>query len=236
MNQNKCPSCGASAIQSNNCEYCGSFLVRFKGSDQNISEKIDQYKSSVHTEFPEIHKLIENIIKKQDKISGYRPLSIIDTGLSDVTMNIGDNESIFQIVETKSGVALEIYFKENNENLRSFRGMSDFWLFKDHNDYDYNSAKGYPLSYEIDFGGDIDNATRVVSEFLKKVCGKTANDFIEYENFDETENAGIKDHKGVNYSDGDDDDDDEEKTGCFRTIFNWVGSLMFFYVIYELIF
>jgi len=51
-----CPNCGASATNLENCEYCGSFLVRF--TDQNISFDHDHY-SEESTGDPSNYKIGE---------------------------------------------------------------------------------------------------------------------------------------------------------------------------------
>lgn len=186
MNQNKCPSCGAIASKQTNCEYCGSFLVRFKNADSTIFEKVSRFQSGGHEEFREVRKLIESMIEKQNTNHLNKPLSIIDTGIDDVTINIGDNELLFQKVETKSGIAVEVFFQQKNVNLNNFRNMDEYLLFDQYDGY-YDGTNANQLCYRIDFGNDIDSATKVLSSFLKTVCKKTENDHIEYENFDETE-------------------------------------------------
>lgn len=186
MNQNKCPSCGAIASKQTNCEYCGSFLVRFKNADSAIFDKVSRFQSEGSEEFREVRKLIERMIEKQNINHLNKPLSIIDTGIDDVTINIGDNELLFQKVETKSGIAIEVFFEQKNVNLNNFRNMDEYLLFDQYDGY-YDGTNPNQLCYRIDFGNDIDSATKVLSSFLKTVCKKTENDHIEYENFDETE-------------------------------------------------
>lgn len=228
LDQNKCPSCGAVASNLSNCEFCGSFLVRFKNSPEDKYSLAEAYAARSHHEYREVRKLVQQIVEKQNLNSSNQPLSIIDTGLKDVTINIGDNELLFKKVEAKSGIALEIFFEEKNENLRKFRASPDFWLFEQYDGY-YDGTNGHVTCYRIDFGGDLDGAVRVLTEILKEVCGKTERDFIEYENFDETE-AGLDSNRA--YSNG--EDIDEGDAPIWRKFANWIGGAFLAYFVLKI--
>lgn len=188
-----CPNCGANTTNTQNCEYCGSLLVRFveKGIDVNKTS----YTNNDNV-FPYLIEALKQNIKLQD---GMQPV-VTDISWVDKTGPMFENRTI-SILSTSTGCAwgdgapitsferakgLAIVFQiqfiednpyvqevnyENSQKIKRFSLLDSFPLFMYH-DFEYkdkNHNNIYCQEYAINFGEDIEGAARLVSEILAAV-------------------------------------------------------------------
>jgi len=227
----KCPNCGANATNHQNCEYCGSLLVRFveKGIDlskttylsdaevfpgltehlrQNLRLQKDNPEQFVATD------LYFNFIKKGAQ-TGYNGLSVLRTGFA----NWIDNSRIDNYGKTEGLVICfrfeydqfnpTEYEKMYYEQHSRFKELDCFQLFteKIHDDYCHE--------YALDFGCDPEGAARLVSDILQKVFLVPLTEKIEVQTGVGVENVNrMRNQQNIKYGlepsypqENDDDDD-----------------------------
>lgn len=78
----KCPNCGANATNHQNCEYCGSLLVRFVDKDIDLSKTT--YTSNAEV-FPNLIQNLQRNLKMQDN-------SLVDSVATDIYREVGKQE------------------------------------------------------------------------------------------------------------------------------------------------
>lgn len=203
-----CPNCGANTTNAQNCEYCGSLLVRFveKGIDLSHSNYLNN-----NEVFP---GLIEEL-KRNLKLQEENPDLVVVTDLFKETAT-GDKSAVSIIssllwadgtdspefvrskgkkqlcitngFDTYTDVSLAKEFNDEvNAQLAKFRQLDSFPLFTAHN-CTYTDEYGfsrYGREYAINFGEDAEGAARLVSEILIKVEGWSPAD-----SYDMFTNAG----------------------------------------------
>lgn len=194
----RCPNCGASITNTDNCEYCGSLLVRF------TKRGIDLSKTSYLSNDRVYPGLIENLkrnLQLQDTYLGqeyvatdiYRSKewSINDhsNGFCTSVIQLSkcifkDGQLIFPNMIGVKGLCVALYFgtyvqqeglEEYNQKqmdlLERFKQLDSFSLFTPHQCY-YTEKSGYQRKaqeYAINFGCDAVGAARLVSEIMEKV-------------------------------------------------------------------
>lgn len=175
-----CPNCGANTKNYHNCEYCGSLLVRYAAENKEVDKTV--FGDTV----PDIPGLKEELKKN---ISYQKIKKEGDVVVTTVTDSQG---LMFQVIETANcnigtmannpfagqyerGVSLRVTFETRNED-------SDFaenerirlnW-FKQQDFYFLFTQQNLPVGvyYYIDFGEDIDNATKLISSIMAVSNGK----------------------------------------------------------------
>ena len=191
----KCPNCGANATNHQNCEYCGSLLVRF--ADKGIDLSKTTYMSNAEV-FPGLIQHLQQNLRMQENSdevvvtdiygelgkegdTGGYIMSVLQTGkchwFDDQDINLGDGDIGFCI-----SVGFCTVVDESDENARNFNRLIDeqlarferlecFPLFTPHACYgtDDNGYKRRIREYAIDFGKDVEGAARLISEILQKV-------------------------------------------------------------------
>ena len=185
-----CPNCGANTTNTQNCEYCGSLLVRFveKGIDLSHTSYLNN-----NAVFP---GLVEEL-KRNLELQSENPRDFIATDLYKVKHDYGDVITIMKKFRWNDGtvspefygkkkglcIALDFntymdvanYKKYNDEQdaeLAKFRQLDSFPLFTAHNGtYKSGGISMYERSYAINFGEDAEGAARLISEILIKVKG-----------------------------------------------------------------
>lgn len=192
----RCPNCGANATNHQNCEYCGSLLVRFvdKGIDlsktsytsnaevfpgliQNLQQNLRMQESSNESVITDIFREIG----KQEENSNGHVLSGVRTG----RCTWSDGQDI-RIAKGNKGLQVGLVFQwvlENNDNekvikfnhlteehLSQFEKLESFPLFTPHTSYGKTfGMKTKSCDYAIDFGQDVEGAARLISEIMQKV-------------------------------------------------------------------
>ena len=191
-----CPNCGANATNTQNCEYCGSLLVRFvdKGIDLSSTSYLDD--SFV---FPGLkEKLKENLLMQERDSENEGVWTEIrwkkNTGLEDWLMvfpdeDDDDEEDFDSATENKTPhipqLVIRVQFinftdnskiafennKEQDEQLMRFTQLKSYPLFTHIERERSETEDVYCRDFEINFGQDAEGAARLISEILIKVKG-----------------------------------------------------------------
>ena len=199
-----CPNCGANTTNAQNCEYCGSLLVRFveKGIDlSNTTYTNDcitfpglaaELKKNLRLqeENPEkgvVTDLFAKIDNIPDSISIMRPGYCLWLDEQPINLGNGSDGLIVSICFERLAdfCGDEDFNKEMDDQLNRFKQLDCFELFASHSAYD-SVDKIYRREYAIDFGNDAEGAARLISEILQKVKGWTLE-----ANFDMLTNVGV---------------------------------------------
>lgn len=169
-----CPNCGASTTNGHNCDFCGSLLVRFVAENKDVdtitfgenAKEMAGLKDALkqNLSYQKIKRADEVVVTNIFNSEGYL-VQVVETA----NCNVGTaGENPFLGVYDH-GVALRIAFEIRNEDpefaeaekirLNWFKKQSYYFLFTQQN---------LPVGvyYYIDFGEDIDNATRLLSSIL----------------------------------------------------------------------
>lgn len=193
----KCPNCGANTTNAQNCDYCGSLLVRFV--DKGIDLSKTSYTNDSAT-FPGLAEELKRNLQLQEK----NPGESVVTDLWTLKADTGDSEFIgvlrsgkcdwadgqeMNISDSKNGLIIGMRFdtlvdgngnddwsKKQMKNLEAFKKLDSFPLFTGHTcNYTVYGQERYCREYAIDFGNDAEGAARLISEILQKVYGWTMN-------------------------------------------------------------
>ena len=201
-----CPNCGANTTNAQNCEYCGSLLVRFVEKGIDLSNTT--YTNDCIT-FPGLAAELKKNLRLQEE----NPEECVVT---DLYAKIGDDVNACGILRTgyccwqddqdielgngSDGLIViksfdryvdlngtEDFNKEMDDRLSRFKQLDCFELFTSHTctSVDEYGYKRYFREYAIDFGKDAEGAARLISEILQKVNGWTLET-----NFDMLTNVG----------------------------------------------
>lgn len=174
-----CPNCGANITNTQNCEYCGSLLVRFvdKGIDLSKTKYIDKSKIS-----NKILKALQVDLKMQEHTT--------QSVVVDLYKRISDNAYIYIGCVLRSGFALfadgtkissnrsnglcvvftfsDATFADINYN-KKFKQLDCFSLFdaRSHTNKDGHRQR----EFFIDFGSDAEGAALLLSDVISNVYG-----------------------------------------------------------------
>lgn len=187
----ECPNCGAPATNHQNCEFCGSLLVRFADKDIDLSRT--SYLSNDAVIPGLINQLEKNLsLQESGKFAGtdlYIDDSQWASGKNNFCFVCGADHICFQddqhafpnAIEGETSLASCFTFLVYNDNTISplererhnrFKALPSFPLFTphfssgNHNGYDY-----IYYEYAIDFGKDAEGTARLISEISNKVFG-----------------------------------------------------------------
>lgn len=191
-----CPNCGANTTNHQNCDFCGSLLVRFVGTEVNLDQTsylsndfclpglIDALKENIRLqkEYPDetVATDIVNPFNDDGAIVNYLCFVMKSSRMENIK-----GEHIFKDAKPLSiavGFAFSQYTdkdyapefnKIRRERLDAFTKLPSSQLFKKEigfgDDNDGYQQKVY--SYCIDFGEDVEGAARLISEIAVKVYG-----------------------------------------------------------------
>lgn len=158
--EHRCPNCGANYTNTNNCEYCGSLLVRFveKGIDLSNTSYLSDEKTipGLATELRknlQLQKTTDDVVvtdvykvfqDDEDHDSNFE-LSVMRTGYgyyegSETPIVINDNKSgltiVYRVIETLNPEDEYYYNEEMEEYHRAtwdyFKSLPSFPLFTQH--------------------------------------------------------------------------------------------------------
>lgn len=195
-----CPNCGANTTNAQNCEYCGSLLVRFVERGIDLSHTSYTNNSGV---FPGLIEELNRNLKLQEENPGvgvatdlWKMVETDESSTICIMSNLmwaDDTVSSEFEISTKKQLCISLAFgtytdvskpaiKEFNQGqdakLAKFRQLDSFPLFTPHS-CAYVDAQGssrYEREYAINFGEDAEGAARLVSEILIKVNGWSPTD------------------------------------------------------------
>ena len=189
-----CPNCGANTTNAQNCEYCGSLLVRFveKGIDLSHTSYlnnnavfpglVEELKRNLKLQSENLNVVVVTDMLKETATGNKSCISIIssllwadDTKSPEFDRSEGKKQLCISIgFDTYTDVANHKEFNdEMDAQLARFRQLDSFPLFTAHNctyEDEYGSSC-YGREYAINFGEDAEGAARLVSEILIKVKG-----------------------------------------------------------------
>lgn len=194
-----CPNCGANTTNAQNCEYCGSLLVRFV--DKGIDIKNTSY-SNNNNVFPYLISALKQNIKFQD---GRQPvatdiswdshtISIISTSTGCVwgdgtpisSFELTKGLAIVVQIEVVTNPVMESQVRDNQKNIQKikrFASLDSFPLFISHEfEYkDIGDSNYYCQEFALNFGEDIEGTARLVSEILTDVFRLNPSDKLDIE-------------------------------------------------------
>lgn len=192
-----CPNCGANTTNAQNCDYCGSLLVRFV--ERNIDLSGTSYLNNDKVIPGLIKHLEQNLLTQKNseesvatdinfKINnGYSCISVLRQGLADwmdhTRISLSDQTEgllvcfVFATYSESSSVN-ENFNSEMNQLERKFKNLPSFDLFTPNRCYytDSDGAKRKASQYAIYFGHDSEGAARIISEVIEKVYGLNLDD------------------------------------------------------------
>lgn len=174
-----CPNCGVSTTNVENCEHCGSFLVRFvdKGIDLSKTSYINDSAT-----FPRLATELKRNLKLQEEHTDNYVTTDLwyqnEAGYSEGVC-INDNGSErglcvvlgFQTYTNANDDWQKQYNRHVKRQLETFKKLDCFTLVTSRifNDVDKSGHERYCREYTIDFGNDAEGAARLTSEILQKV-------------------------------------------------------------------
>ena len=182
-----CPNCGAKTTNTENCEHCGSLLVRFDEKGIDISESsyfdntlvfpglIDELKNNLRLQ-AEGKKAQTDIFWAEDDYS-ITVLNLCETSESEsqsTPIQLSIELDFSQDINPESPDDYDANTKSEKE-LMKFTQLLSFPLFtsKLYKDEEFNLLHRY---YTINCGQDADGTARLLSEILIKVMGLTPFD------------------------------------------------------------
>lgn len=195
-----CPNCGANTTNAQNCEYCGSLLVRFVERGIDLSHTNYTNNSGV---FPGLIEELNRNLKLQEENPGVGVATdlqkmvnntectciCIMSGLKwlDGTVSPEFDGSdkkqlcialVFSTCTDVSEPVLKEFNQGQDAELAKFRQLDSFPLFTPHSCayVDEQGNSRYEREYAINFGEDAEGAARLVSEILIKVKGWSPTD------------------------------------------------------------
>lgn len=233
-----CPNCGANTTNAQNCEYCGSLLVRF------VEKGIDLSHTSYLNNDAVFPGLVEEL-KRNLKLQSENPAEWVSTDLSKLVewedkegeyINImsdliwADGTASPEFSKGKKQLCIGFSFenfidfpelKEYNARvdarLVKFRQLDSFPLFTAHNCTieDEDGFSRYVREYAINFGEDAEGAARLVSEILVKVYGWSPKDpYDMFTNVDDDILRARDEWRAAHGFTEDSADDDSANGGC----------------------
>lgn len=250
-----CPNCGANTTNADNCEFCGSLLVRFVEKGIDLSNT--SYLSNTEV-FPGLIKELEQNLAMQEQgdestvtdicranniKDNYACLCVLRTGEcvwaddQDIILSKSNKGLVIALdfstyVDTSDSECIK-FNKEEERKLNLFKQLPSFELFTPHNcfykDEDGEQRKG--MEYAIDFGEDAEGAARLISEILIKVFDVPLDENLEfYTNYgnDKVEETRRMVNKSRGNSYDGDDDNDNEGGQSFPSWVYWVAGLILF--------
>lgn len=172
-----CPNCGANITNTQNCEYCGSLLVRF------VDKGIDLAKTSYLNNSFVSNKLLKNLQQalKMQQQADDQPVAIDiyqrkNFG-KEVCRNIGsvlrsgracfDDGTSIPCDKTYGLCIIIGFYRWSNTAHERFKSLDCFPLFTQRDCFD--SKDGKVTEYYIDFGEDADGAHHILADIFKNV-------------------------------------------------------------------
>lgn len=191
----QCQSCGASASNLKNCEFCGSLFVRFH--DLKIQSKELYSKNGEFNKF--IFPGLENELSKNLSLQTKDNWIVTEVKLNNtVYAQIVASKGIEDLLKTNNieipSLAIHIPFGESREiEYEKFRELEESRLFK----HTYDQEIGFH-DYVIDFGSDFLGASYLISKILIEVEGIDPKSELNYEtsNFNEGNGSTKESKKG----------------------------------------
>ncbi|MDR1813520.1 MAG: hypothetical protein LBR18_01555 [Tannerella sp.] len=182
-----CPNCGANIRNLQNCEFCGSLLIRLQQQGINIEQSGYKDDSKVFKELVpalkrhldlQIPPIGETVVHVATDIY-YKDINgkMIDCNCG-ILRNLNsavDYSEFFPNTDLskKHLMIVSIFLPDvvsgDDLKLRKFRNLDIYELFTEKISFDANNIKVY--EYAIDFGNDAEGAARLISKVMHEVFG-----------------------------------------------------------------
>ena len=165
-----CPSCGASATNHQNCEFCGSLFVRAKHLNYDLNNfSIIEVENSSYSGLKE--ELDLNLLLREQYMCDYFHTEIYPSRLDWLNLTTENGDGILRVHNLtidgtilKNSLSIEIMeFALRPSQIAALRGLKEFVFF----DYQHDpSGNGYWL---MNFGSDTSGAAYFISTLLREV-------------------------------------------------------------------
>lgn len=184
-----CPNCGANTTNTQNCDYCGSLLVRFV--ERNIDLSGTAYLNNDNVLPGLIKHLEQNLtLQKNSKNSVVTDIRWISKQTWDSICILPNKNCVWRdhteiMINEEDGMVISLDFTTTTEtgceyfNYRNkrkeerFKALPSFKLFTQHTTF---SGDDKISEYAIFFGKDVEGAARIISEILVEVMNVPLND------------------------------------------------------------
>jgi len=187
-----CPNCGAVATNPNNCEYCGSLLVRFAFNNEDIDETVFGEKSQV---IPGLETALNESLMIQETLTQEQ---LVITSC----VNSNDAFDAFQFFPTKDvncgtqmpnpfgeisepSLSLRLSFgtklpneEEANQQRECYRRFKSLKLSNLFVELQWE----YGVDYYINFGKDAKNAAHISTAIFKSMAGWNKTTKVDIDN------------------------------------------------------
>ncbi|MDH8700928.1 ribosomal protein L32 [Dysgonomonadaceae bacterium PH5-43] len=189
-----CPNCGAAAVNHQNCEYCGSLLIRLLQIGINLE-------TSAYKDNSKVFKGLIQVLKDNLQLQKQNPKITVGTQLvsyeyyeeyaedeplciDNYILSVRDGVELGASNDGKPHLMVEFTFSEDNSShmllLNKFRTLDFLDLFTYYIDKGVDESKLY--RYFIDFGDDAEGAARLFSKILQVVFEIPSNSLLKFEN------------------------------------------------------
>lgn len=189
-----CPNCGASSSNLNNCDYCGSFLVRLATQGKDIKDYVEHSKQFhyegleiVVQKYFEAHKKLKesNLYEKEIGVFRKRIEDYVskDT-VSLLNLEIRDGKNEPRITLCRVGDGCGIRLSPSTVPYAPFMNSRCFSVF---------SKESITKEYVVGFGDDYKGATSLILQLLSEVFDIPYSDitYYMYSPFDKNWNGFI---------------------------------------------
>lgn len=200
-----CPNCGANATNAQNCEYCGSLLVRFVDKGVSLSQPLDEIYDKTKY-IPGVHNAIVSHWKRREQM-------LDDYIISTVIYPSKYEDSAIQILSNDTDIMCMDFILENPEQIAKVKAFPDFFLLDVRNDD--NEA----FIASIEFGNDIEYATKFISTFLREVFDQPIDKAVDWED------ASMRRSDDSSRSNSDSESGISGNSGCMGIIIALIVSI-----------
>jgi DNA-directed RNA polymerase subunit RPC12/RpoP len=214
--QTICPNCGANITNHQNCEFCGSLLIRLQQRGINIENS--DYGNNSKT-YPGLIRALQDNLAMQIPNNKLVATDVINEAiegrylasiLSGLLFHDGVEFNPDALDDGKKHLMVDFCFVPDGVGgddlrLQKFRQLDIFELFTGHISIK-NGIKGY--EYAIDFGEDAEGAARLLSTVFHEVYGINYDTHLDYYT-----NSGDDIQKCRNKLNGVEELEEKESTG-----------------------
>lgn len=165
-----CPSCGASATNHQNCEFCGSLFVRATQLNYDLNNfSLIEVENNSYSGLKE--ELDLNLLLREQYKCDYFHTEIYKSRLDWLNLTTENGDGILRVHNLtidgkilKNSLSIEIMeFALSPSQIAALKGLKEFVFF----DYEYDpSGNGYWL---MNFGSDTSGAAYFISTLLREV-------------------------------------------------------------------
>lgn len=170
-----CPNCGANITNTENCEYCGSLLVRFieKGIDLRRTSYLDNSRI-----FDTLLSKLKLSLQMREQSSHFKPVAVdiykypfihICSVVQSGSCTYADGTPIPRS-SSKGMIVVFQFDKDTIDKQMKFKGLDCYPLFTERDSIvNILGFKSLITEYYINFGNDAEGAARLLSDILIKV-------------------------------------------------------------------